>query len=81
VKVRIFLKNPLHPGRPKGGRAREIEVAATEVVGVAVHRDGGLDVHVEALVDERGNAHASPFPSMFLPMGKVDYYVPVSEGD
>ena len=75
MKVRVFLRTPLHRGRVTGPRKHELDAMVVEVVGEATPRDGGLEVEVTEMVDDKGESVASPWPKIFLPTGKIDLYV------
>jgi hypothetical protein len=75
VKVRVFLRTPLHRGRVKGARKYELGSTVVEVVGEAAARDGGLEVDVTEMVDNKGESIASPWSKIFLPLSKIDLYV------
>ncbi len=74
MKVRVFLSTQLHQGRVTG-RKRELDATVVEVVGEATARDGGLELQVTELVDDRGASVVSPWPKIFLPGSKIDLYV------
>ncbi len=75
MKVRVFLCNPLHRGRAMGSRTYELDAMVVEVVGEATVRDGGLELDVSDMLDDKGESIASPWPKIFLPMSKIDLYV------
>ncbi len=75
MKVRVFLRTPLHRGRATGPRKYELDAMIVEVVGEATPRDGGLELEVADMVDDKGQSVASPWPKIFLPMSKIDVYV------
>ena len=75
MKVRVFLRTPLHQGRPTSSRKHELSALVTEVIGEATARDGGLQIDVTEFIDDRGESSASPWPTIFLPVGKIDFYV------
>lgn len=75
MKVRVFLRTPLHRGRPTGNRRHELNASIIEVVGEAEARDGGLELQVAELIDDRGESLESPWPRIFLPSSKIDFYV------
>lgn len=75
MKVRVFLRTPLHRGRASAPRKYEINDTVVEVVGEAEARDGGLALDVEALYNDKGERVESPWPKLFLPSSKIDLYV------
>ena len=75
MNVRVFLRTPLHRGRVVAPRKYELDDTVVEVVGEAEHRDGGLDIKVSALYNDKGVAVESPWPHIFLPGSKMDVYV------
>jgi hypothetical protein len=75
MTAQIFLKNPLYKGRYGGQRDRELKEPVVEIHGRSEHRDGGVEVQVEALFDVKGKPVDAPFERLFLPMGKIDYIV------
>ncbi len=75
MTVQIFLKNPLFKGRYGSQRDVELKEPVVEIHGRARHRDGGVEVSVEALYDVKGKAVDAPFERLFLPLGKIDYLV------
>ena len=75
MNVRAFLRTPLHRGRATSVRRFELDATVVEVTGEATLRDGGLDVVVAKFYSERGDEVASPWPRIFLPGSKIDFYV------
>ena len=75
MNVRAFLRTPLHRGRATAARRFELDATVVEVTGEATTRDGGLDVVVAKLFSERGDEVVSPWPRIFLPGSKIDFYV------
>lgn len=75
MNVRVFLRTPLHRGRQSAPRTFELNETVVEVVGTAETRDGGLQIAVSTLVNDRGEEVASPWPTIFLPTAKIDLYV------
>ena len=75
--IQIFLKTALYKGHYGPDRDRELGRPVLEVHGPAEHRDGGLAVAVTALFDDRGKPVDAPFEQIFLPMSKVDHYIPL----
>ncbi len=71
MTAQIFLKTALFKGRD-----RDLARPVTEVHGTIEHRDGGLDVTISALFDAKGRAVEAPYGRIFLPMAKIDHYVP-----
>lgn len=79
MTVQIFLKTALYKGRYGSDRDRELSRPVVELHGTAEHRDGGLDVTPSALFDDKGRSVEPPFSRIFLPMSKVDHYIPLDE--
>ena len=75
MNAQIFLKTPLYKGRYGATRENELTASIIEVQGVAESRDGGLDVAVTKLRDNKGREIETPFERLFLPLAKIDYYV------
>ncbi len=75
MKVRVFLRTPLHRGRATGPRKYELDAVVVGVVGEATPRDGGLEVEVTEMIDDKGESVTSPWAKIFLPMSKIDLYV------
>lgn len=75
MKVRVFLRTPLHRGRLIGPRKHELDGMVVEVCGEATARDGGLELEVTDMVDDKGESFESPWSKIFLPMAKIDVYV------
>lgn len=75
MKIHALLRTPLFRGRYGGDRGAELKSSVVEVRGEATARDGGLEVLVTELRDERGQLVEAPFRRVFLPMSKVDFYV------
>lgn len=71
MTAEIYLKTALFKGRD-----RDLARPVVEIHGSFEHRDGGLDVTVTALLDARGKPVESPWSRIFLPMSKVDHYIP-----
>lgn len=74
MKAHILLKTPLYQGRYGADRSRELRALVTEIRGAATSRDGGLDVVVESMHDQKGQPVDPPMRRLFLPMGKIDFY-------
>ncbi len=74
--IQIFLKTALYKGHYGPDRDQSLSRPVFEVHGSAEHRDGGIDVSVTAMYDDRGKPVDAPFEKIFLPMSKVDHYVP-----
>ena len=75
MTIQIFLKTPLYKGSYGADRSVQLTEAVVEIQGSSAHRDGGLEVQVPGLFDSRGRAVTAPFQTLFIPLGKVDYYV------
>lgn len=75
MRVQVLLKTPLFRGRYGAQRSVELRSTVVEVIGEAAVRDGGLDVTVQSLFDDRGQPVAADIPRIFLPLGKIDCYV------
>jgi hypothetical protein len=71
MTCQIFLKTALFKGRD-----RELSKPVFEVHGTLEHRDGGLDVVISTLLDANGKEVESPWTRIFLPLGKIDHYIP-----
>lgn len=74
MKVHVLLKTPLYQGRYGADRSRELKALVTEVRGEATSRDGGLDIVVASMHDQRGQPVDPPIRRLFLPLGKIDFY-------
>jgi hypothetical protein len=74
MKVRAFLKTPLYRSRARG-EDNALTDAVLVVSGTAESRDGGLEVEVATLHNEKGVEVEAPFHRIFLPLAKIDYYV------
>jgi hypothetical protein len=79
MRVQVFLKTPLARGHYGADRDAELKATVVELAGEAIARDGGLEVSVSTMYDNKGNPCAAPFRQMFLPAGKIDYYVIVEQ--
>ncbi len=79
MRVQVFLKTPLFRGHYGANREGELKATVVELAGEAIARDGGLELNVASLHDTKGKPCEAPFKRIFLPMGKVDYYVIVQE--
>lgn len=75
MTVQVFLKTPLFRGHYGADRSAELTATIVEIHGEAISRDGGLEVNVSALFDNKGRPIDAPFSQLFLPLGKIDYYV------
>ncbi len=75
MNVQAFLKTPLYRGAFGEDRSDKLGGHVVEVHGSAEVRDGGLDVLVSALYDDRGKPVDAPFQRIFVPLSKIDYYV------
>jgi len=75
MNVQAFLKTPLYRGAFGPDRKTKLGGHIVEVHGTAEARDGGLDLAVTALFDDRGKTIDAPFERLFIPLGKIDYYV------
>lgn len=73
MKVLAYLKTPLYRSRhsTEGG----LDGNVTSVRGKAKARDGGLEITIKELRDERDQPIEAPFKRLFLPLAKIDYYV------
>jgi hypothetical protein len=75
-RVHVLLRTPLFRGRYGAERKAELRVSAVELRGEATARDGGLDLLLSELRDEKGQVvDPLPFQRVFLPMSKIDFYV------
>ncbi len=74
MRAQILLKTALYRGR-FGPDQIEIKGSVMEVRGTIEVRDGGLDVVVSSLHDERGRTVEAPFSRIFVPGSKIDFYV------
>jgi hypothetical protein len=79
MRVQVFLKTPLFRGHYGPEREAELKKTIVELAGEALARDGGLELNVSSMHDSKGSAVEAPFTRVFLPMGKIDYYVIVEE--
>ncbi len=75
MTVQVFLKTPLFRGKYGADRSAELTATIIELHGEAIARDGGLELNVSSLYDNKGRPIDAPFSQLFLPMGKIDYYV------
>ena len=75
MRVQILLCTALYRGRFGADHTTELKGPVMEVRGTATVRDGGLEVLVASLHDERGRDLPSPFGTIFLPGSKIDFYV------
>ena len=74
MKVQVLLKTALYRGK-FGPDRTELGSSVMEIRGRAEVRDGGLDIQISDLYDERGRAVTAPFRRVFVPTGKIDFYV------
>lgn len=74
MNVRALLKTPLYRQRSSKD-SPYLAGNVTEVRGKADVRDGGLDVNVKAMFNEKGEEVETTIKRIFLPLAKVDYYV------
>ncbi len=74
MKVRALLKTPLYRQR-SGEDTPYLAGNVTEVRGTANARDGGLDLKVDAMFNEKGGQVETTIRRIFLPLAKVDYYI------
>ena len=74
MKVQVLLKTALYRGK-FGSDRTELSGSVMEIRGEAEVRDGGLDIQIADLFDERGRAVSAPFSRIFVPTGKIDFYV------
>lgn len=74
MKVRALLKTPLYRQRT-GDDAPYLAGNVTEVRGKAEARDGGLDIKVNGMFNEKGTAVDTTIVRIFLPLAKIDYYI------
>ncbi len=75
MTVQVFLKTPLFRGKYGADRSAELTATIIEVQGEAIARDGGLELSLSALYDNKGRLIDAPFSQLFLPLAKIDYYV------
>jgi hypothetical protein len=75
MRVQALLKTPLYRGRFGPDHATRHRSSVTEIRGEATVRDGGLDIVVASMHDEKGNPVDSPLKRVFVPLGKIDFYV------
>ncbi|HCP44688.1 MAG TPA: hypothetical protein DIU15_01440 [Deltaproteobacteria bacterium] len=73
MKVLAYLKTPLY--RSRHAKDGGLEGNVISIRGKAEARDGGLDITINELRDERDQKVEAPFKRLFLPLGKIDYYV------
>lgn len=78
MTAHIFLCAPLFKGRYGPDRDREIKEPVVEIHGAIRHRDGGVEVEVERLFDNKGRPVDAPFGLIFLPLAKIDHYIVVA---
>ncbi len=74
MKIRALLKTPLYRQRSKDDTP-SLSGNVTEVRGTAEARDGGLDVQVDGMFNEKGAEVETTIVRVFLPLAKVDYYI------
>jgi hypothetical protein len=74
MNIRALLKTPLYRQRSKDNTPY-LAGNVTEVRGPAEARDGGLDVRVDGMFNEKGVAVETTIVRLFLPLAKVDYYI------
>ena len=74
MKVRALLKTPLYRRRT-GDEASYLSGNVAEVRGSAEARDGGLDLNVDGMFDDKGAAVETTIKRIFLPLAKIDYYI------
>lgn len=79
MKVQVFLKTPLFRGSYGPKRKQELEANVVEVHGKIDDEAarGGLGITVSALYDAKGKSVDAPFKKIFLPLAKIDYYIPL----
>ena len=75
MRVQVLLKTALYRGRFGADHDQALKGSVMEIRGAAEVRDGGLEITVASLHDERGREMESPFGRIFLPQGKIDFYV------
>lgn len=75
MRVQVFLKTPLFRGHYGAERSTELKATIVELAGEALARDGGLELSVASMHDNRGKPCDALFSRVFLPLGKIDYYV------
>jgi len=73
VKVLAYLKTPLYRSRHGGDGSLDGNVVCIQ--GKAKSRDGGLEITISKLRDDREQDVAAPFKRIFLPLAKIDYYI------
>ncbi|MCP4872472.1 MAG: hypothetical protein GY898_27585 [Proteobacteria bacterium] len=73
MTAQIFLKTALFKGRD-----RDLARPVYEIHGTIEHHNGGLDVtEITTLLDGKGKEVPAPsWNRVFLPMSKVDHYIP-----
>ena len=74
MKIRVYLKTPLYRSRGNSSET-DLSDAVLVVCGKADPRDGGLEIEVNQLYNDKGGAVEAPFERIFLPLGKIDYYI------
>lgn len=74
MTVQVLLKTALYPGK-FGPDRTELSGPVMEIQGEASVRDGGLEIAIAALYDERGREVSAPFKTIFVPTSKIDFYV------
>ena len=75
MRVQVFLKTPLFRGHYGAEREAELKATVVELAGEAIARDSGLELSVATMFDNKGKPCEPPFSRVFLPLGKIDYYV------
>ncbi len=75
MRVQVLLKTALYRGRFGADHDTELKGSVMEIRGSAEVRDGGLEVAVSSLHDERGRDVPAPFDRIFVPASKIDFYV------
>ena len=66
---------PAAPAKLASGRGKSLNANVLEIMGTAEVRDSGLDLSDLECLDDKGQAVEAPFGRLFLPLGKIDYYV------
>ena len=75
MRVQVLLKAALYRGRFGADYDQPLKSSVMEIRGTAEIRDGGLELTVASLHDEKGRAVDAPFSRIFVPQGKIDFYV------
>ena len=75
MRVQVLLKTPLFRGRFGPEHDKKLRESVVEIRGLGTARDGGLDIEVASLHNEKGGNIACPIQRIFIPASKIDFYV------